>query len=159
MFQSRKTDRTVPVCGITAAVFRAKHGKIPDRKQNPVRKNADSRGSSGKKTVLRDRKRSLTVTMLTVKQKAVFQRSRMPLRRIAGADRPKKQKSPGTITAAGTLTTKAKKRADTAGGNIRTGNARKHLISGVISRQRNMISQKKIPLQRVRSRSFMEAKN
>ena len=53
----------------------------------------------------------------------------------------------------------SEKRADTAGGNIRTGNARKHLISGVISRQRIMISQKKIPLQRVRSRSFMEAKN
>ncbi len=164
MSRSQGKTRTVAVCRITLTVFgvmKRKHQDRkprPDRKQNPVKKDA-SRGSSKRKTVLQKIRKSRTMTVQAVKHRTVFSKSRMLLQRRTERNRPGKQKISGTITAAGTLTSRARKRADTAGGNIRTGNARKHLISGVISRQRIMISQKKIPLQRVRNRSFMEAKN
>lgn len=88
-----------------------------------------------------------------------FSKSRILLQKMTERNRLEKQGILRTITGVGTLTSRARKRADTAGGNIRTGNARKHLISGVISRQRIMISQKKMPLQRTESRNFRSAKS
>lgn len=79
MAQSQKAGRTVMMCGIVTAVFRVMHRKRQGRKQNPVRKSADSKSSSREKTALWERKRNLTVAMLTVRQKAVFPKSRMSL--------------------------------------------------------------------------------
>ena len=162
--RSQRADRTMPMCGIIVAAFRVIHGKIQGRKQNPVRKSTGSKSSSREKTVLRERKRNLTVAMLTVRQKAVFPKSRMSLQsrtllwRMA-ASRPEIQRNLRTITAAGILTTGAKKRADTAGGNIRTGNARKSMIPGMISRQRITLLQKTVPLPMAQNRNFRAARN
>ena len=74
-YKCQKAGRTVMMCGIVTAVFRVMHRKRQGRKQNPVRKSADSKSSSREKTALWERKRNLTVAMLTVRQKAVFQRA------------------------------------------------------------------------------------
>ncbi len=150
---------------IIRTVFRVMQRKhqdrktYPVRKQSPVRKNADSRGSSKRKTALRGIKKRRTLIMREAKHRTVFQRSRMPLRRRAEGSRPKKQKSSKTITAAGTLTTRTGKKADTAGVNIRTGNAQKMLTFSMIIRQMTMLLQKKIPLQREQRRNFRAARN
>jgi hypothetical protein len=162
---SRGTSRIKKIFRIIRTVFRVMQREhqdrkiYPVRKQSPVRKNADSRGSFKRKTALRGIKKRRTVIMRKAKHRTVFQRSRMPLRRRAEGSRLKKQKSSKTITAAGTLTTRTGKKADTAGVNIRTGNAQKTLIFSVIIRQRTTILQKKILLQRGQNRNFKAARN
>lgn len=135
--------------------FQSGTRKTEGRKQSPARKNAGSRGSSKKKTVLREIKKKRTVTMRAAKHRTVFQRNKMPLQRKAAG----KQRIPRMITAAGTLTTRADKRADTAGVNIRTGSAQKNLIPGAISRRKTQPLQRMILLRRVQSRSFRAAKS
>ena len=141
------------------AVFKMIQGKQQGRKQSRNRKNAGSKGSSKRKTALREIKKRRTVMMREAKCRTVFQRSRMLLWRRAEGNRPKKRKSLRTITAAGTLTTKAKKRADTAGGNIRTGNARKKVIPGVTSRQRIIPLRKAIASPMAQNRYVRAARN
>ena len=159
MVQSKRADQTVPMCGITTAVFRVIHRKRQNRKQNPVRKNADSRGNSRKKIVLRGWKRSQTATLLTIKQKAVFPFNRTLLRMTTERNRLKMQKNLRTITAAGILTTEARKRADTADVNIRTGSVQKNQIPGMTFRQKTIRLQKAIPLPMVQNRNFRVARN
>ncbi len=52
--------------------------------------------------------------MLTVKQKSGFSKEQNAFTEDSGGGQTEETKSPGTITAAGTLTTQAKKGADTA---------------------------------------------
>ena len=121
MSRSRRISRNRKVFLMAVIVFRAAQGKQKGRKQSRSRKNADSRGSSKKKTALRGIRKSRTVTMRAVKRRIIFLKNKMLLRRRAEGSRPRKQIL-RTITAARIPTTRAKKRADTAGGSARTEN-------------------------------------
>lgn len=103
-------------------------------------------------------RKSRTVTMRAVKRRTVFLRRKTLLRRRAEGSGPKKRIL-RTITDARIPTTRAKKRADTAGGSARTGNGLKNLTSGVTSRQRRTPLRRLIPLQRAQNRSFREVRS
>ena len=104
--------------------------------------------------------RSLRAQIQAVRRKLIFHRKTAPLRRKMAENRRKGRRA--MITAAGTPTTNRKKRGITAEGSsvsIRTGSGRKLLILNMISRQRTMLLQKAISLQREKKQSFMAAKS
>lgn len=133
--------------------------KTAGQRAKPDEKSADSQGGSKRRTVFLRKMRSRRAAMRKAGRRAALQRKKTPLRRTAEGSRPEKRKIFRTITAAGTPTTRAKKRADTVGGSIRTGSARKNLILNVTSRRKMPPLQKRIPLPVAQSRSFRAAKN
>ena len=90
-------------------------------------------------------------TQTILPERMTFQKDKIPLQKRKAGNRTRQQRIPETITATGILTIRVRKRADTAGANIRTGNARKLLILGATSKRRTLL------FQRVQRRSFRAA--
>ena len=159
MSKSPKKNRRVAILRRAGTVFRAVQRKQPDRKQSPEKKSVGSQGSSKRRMISLRKMRIRGAAVRRAGRRAALQRKKTLLRRTAAGSRPGKQKILKTITVAGIPTTRAKKRADTAGGSIRTGSARKNLILNVTSRRTMPPLQKMMPLLMAQSRSFRAARN
>ena len=113
--------------------------------------NAEIKSSIKSRRLLDTVTRSLGIWMRTVRRKAIFRWETILLLRMVTGSR--RNISKRMITTAGIPIINPRKKENTTGGSIRTGNGQNNLILNMISRRRTK------SLRKGWNRSFMEVKN